>query len=63
MERPWLGKHGGGPCFQHDEVWGKKRIRLTERVLFAPERKARPGVSQRVEGMSTTCDPAAHGAT
>ena len=52
-----------GALFQHDEVWGKERIRLTERCYLPQSERRGPASASASRGMSTTCDPAAHGAT
>ena len=62
----WSGpglENMAGALFQHDEVWGKERIRLTERCYLPQSERSGPASASASRGMSTTCDPAAHGAT
>ena len=59
----WETWRGGGVPVQHDEVWGKERIRLTERCYLPQSERRGPASASASRGMSTTCDPAAHGAT
>ena len=52
---------GWCPCFS--TVWGKERIRLTERFYLPQSERRGPASASASRGMSTTCGPAAHGAT